>query len=82
MDERAFHRGNLYASLTRLPVKRVSIHPSRVGDYLEAMNTVATGGWSGAKIYDPLLRCAANCPAERIYTFNLRDFQQLASAAW
>ena len=48
-------------------------------DYLEAMNIMASGGWSGAKIYDALLlRCAARCAAERIYTFNLGDFRQLA----
>jgi hypothetical protein len=42
---------------------------------------MAGGGWVGAKIYDPLLlRCAAKCAAERIYTFNLRDFKQLAPA--
>ncbi len=48
-------------------------------DYLEAMNTMASGGWTGAKIYDALLlRCAAKCAVERIYTFNLGDFKQLA----
>jgi predicted nucleic acid-binding protein len=51
-------------------------------DYMEAMNTVGNGGWSGAKIYDALLvRCAANSSVERIYTFNLRDFKQLAPAS-
>jgi len=51
----------------------------RKEDYLEAMNTMASGGWSGAKIYDALLlRCAASCPVERIYTFNLGDFRLLA----
>jgi predicted nucleic acid-binding protein len=50
------------------------------GDYLEALNTVASGGWIGAKIYDALLlRCASKCAAERIYTFNLGDFRQLAA---
>ena len=50
-------------------------------DYLEAMNIMASGGWSGAKIYDALLlRCAARCSVERIYTFNLGDFRQLAPA--
>jgi len=50
-------------------------------DYLEAMNTMVSGGWSGAKIYDALLlRCAARCAVERIYTFNLGDFRQLAPA--
>jgi predicted nucleic acid-binding protein len=54
----------------------VSLHRE---DYLEAMNTMARGGWSGAKIYDALLLgCAAKSAAERIYTFNLGDFRQLA----
>ncbi len=47
-------------------------------DYLEALGTMAGGGWTGAKIYDALLlRCAARCAVERIYTFNLADFRQL-----
>jgi len=50
-------------------------------DYLEALNTMAIGGWIGAKIYDALLlRCAARCAVERIYTFNLGDFKQMAPA--
>jgi predicted nucleic acid-binding protein len=50
-------------------------------DYLEALNTMASGGWTGAKIYDALLlRCAARCAVERIYTFNLGDFRQLSPA--
>ena len=50
-------------------------------DYLEALNTMARGGWIGAKIYDVLLlRCAARCAVKRIYTFNLADFRQLAPA--
>lgn len=50
-------------------------------DYLEALNTMTSCGWMGAKIYDALLlRCAAKCAAERIYTFNLADFKQLAPA--
>jgi predicted nucleic acid-binding protein len=49
-------------------------------DYLEAVNTMAAGGWSGAKIYDALLLCCASkSAAERIYTFNLGDFRQLAA---
>jgi predicted nucleic acid-binding protein len=50
-------------------------------DYLEALNTVGSGGWIGAKIYNALLlRCAARCTVERIYTFNPGDFRQLAPA--
>jgi len=48
-------------------------------DYVEALGLVASGGWGGAKIYDALLvGCAAKRPADRIYTFNLRDFRLLA----
>jgi predicted nucleic acid-binding protein len=51
-------------------------------DYLEALNTMASGGWVGAKIYDALLlRYAARCAVERIYTFNLGEFRQLAPAS-
>jgi predicted nucleic acid-binding protein len=51
-------------------------------DYMEALNAVGNDGWSGAKIYDALLlRCAARCTVERIYTFNLGDFKQLAPAS-
>jgi len=51
-------------------------------DYQEVLNTMASGGWSGAKIYDALLlRCAARSAVERIYTFNLGDFRQLAPAS-
>jgi hypothetical protein len=47
--------------------------------YLDAMDIMSRGGWSGARIYDALiLQCAAKCPAARIYTFNLSDFRQLA----
>jgi predicted nucleic acid-binding protein len=50
-------------------------------DYLEALNMMASGGWVGAKIYGALLlRCATRCAVERIYTFNLGDFRQLAPA--
>jgi len=50
-------------------------------DYIEALKLVGNGGWSGAKIYDALLMgCAARCDADRIYTFNLADFQLQAPA--
>jgi predicted nucleic acid-binding protein len=50
-------------------------------DYLEAMEVMVKGGWSGAKIYEALLlRGAEKSGAERIYTFNLGDFRLLAPA--
>jgi len=49
-------------------------------DYLEALEIVSDSGWPGARIYDALiLCCAARSPAQRIYTFNLKDFKQLAT---
>jgi predicted nucleic acid-binding protein len=55
--------------------------PAGKDEYLAALALVRDGGWSGAKIYDALLlMCAARCPAERIYTFNLADFRLLAPA--
>ncbi|MBV9504738.1 MAG: PIN domain-containing protein [Acidobacteriia bacterium] len=48
-------------------------------DYLKALTAAAEGGWIGGKTYDALLlRCAAICGVERIYTFNLADFRKLA----
>lgn len=49
-------------------------------DYETALQDVARHGIPGARIYDLLLlRCAAKCDAERIYTFNLVDFTQMAA---
>jgi predicted nucleic acid-binding protein len=48
-------------------------------DYLNALKTVVERGLSGAKIYDALIvGCAARSGAERVYTFNLSDFRDLA----
>jgi predicted nucleic acid-binding protein len=48
-------------------------------EYLDAIDAVANGGWIGGKIYDALLlNCAAKRSLDRIYTFNLADFKQLA----
>jgi len=53
--------------------------PAGKRDYTEALRLVGNGGWGGAKIYDALLiGCATRSGAERIYTFNLMDFRQLA----
>jgi predicted nucleic acid-binding protein len=53
--------------------------PLRHDKYLDALSTMADGGWTGAKTYDVLLlSCAEACEAERVYTFNPRDFKQLA----
>lgn len=49
-------------------------------DYVAVLNLVGNGGWSGAKICDALLlQSAARCSVDRIYSFNLADFRQLAA---
>ena len=56
--------------------------PIGQADYLEALNMMASGGWIGAKIYDALLlHCAVKCAVQRVFTFNLGEFRQLATGA-
>lgn len=56
--------------------------PLTKDDYVAVLETMVSGSWRGGKIYDALLlRCAEKSGAERIYTFNLADFQQMASPA-
>jgi predicted nucleic acid-binding protein len=48
-------------------------------DYQQVVRDMAAGGWRSGKIYDALhLRCAQKQPVDRIYTFNVREFQQIA----
>ncbi len=73
------------AEAARIVTENIPPHfeivPIMKEDYLEVLNTVGSAGWVGARIYDALLlRCAVKCAADRIYTFNLTDFWQLAPA--
>jgi len=48
-------------------------------DYEETIRSCAKHGWVGGKLYDALhIRCASKSACVRIYTFNVRHFQQLA----
>ena len=69
------------ARIVRDNVLRIcSVVPADAAQYLEALATVQEKGLPGAKIYDALLlACAARSGAERVYTFNLSDFRELAS---
>jgi predicted nucleic acid-binding protein len=47
--------------------------------YRETIRECAENGWMGGRVYDALhLRCARKSDCERIFTFNVRHFQQLA----
>jgi len=48
-------------------------------EYQEIIRNCAQQGWSGGRVYDALhLRCAQKSSCARIYTLNVRHFQQLA----
>jgi len=56
--------------------KLVTITPQM---YIETIRECADRGWIGGRIYDAIhLGCARESDCERIYTFNVRRFQQLA----
>jgi predicted nucleic acid-binding protein len=47
--------------------------------YRDTIRECANSGWIGGRIYDALhLRCAREAACDRIYTFHVRHFQQLA----
>ena len=47
--------------------------------YRDTIQSCANAGWIGGRIYDALhLRCATQAHCDRIYTFNVRHFRQLA----
>jgi predicted nucleic acid-binding protein len=47
--------------------------------YRETIQECSEGGWTGGRIYDALhLHCAKKSGCDRIYTFNVRHFRQLA----
>ncbi len=49
-------------------------------EYKEVVHECAVGGWAGGRIHDAVhLRCAQKVNADRIYTFNVKDFRSLAS---
>ena len=52
--------------LTDNIMPHLEIIPIGKKDYVEALNAVGNGGWSGGKIYDALLLCSATKnPVER-----------------
>ena len=51
-------------------------------EYGQLISRLGVEGTLGGQAYDALhLACAEKCGAERIYTFNVRHFQSLASTA-
>jgi predicted nucleic acid-binding protein len=49
-------------------------------EYQDIIRDCATHGWAGGRIYDAIhIWCAQKEDCDRIYTFNVRDFRELAS---
>lgn len=54
--------------------------PLTCEDYMQAITVMRESGFAGPKIYDALILTGADkCQAEQIYSFNMRDFVQLAT---
>jgi predicted nucleic acid-binding protein len=51
-------------------------------EYRDLLSECATQGWTGGGVYDALhLRSAQKANCEHIYTFSIRHFRELATAA-
>lgn len=65
--------------LTRNLLPHFEVMALSAKDYRDAIQGCATQGWTGGRVYDALhLQAARNAGCDRIYTFNVRHFQQLA----
>jgi predicted nucleic acid-binding protein len=60
-----------------LPYFEISSLPGKI--YQKTIEDCAKRGWIGGRVYDALhLSCAKEAGCDRIYTFNVKHFQQLA----
>ena len=58
---------------------RIAAIALTANEYIETLKSCATTGLTGGTIYDALhVACARKVNAERIYTWNVRDFQRVA----
>jgi len=58
---------------------RLTLVSLSVEEYFAAIQTAASRGFAGGRIYDSLLlACATKCKAQAVYTWNLKHYQSLA----
>ena len=70
------HDAWLYLSNELEPFELVSL---TAAEYREVVETCSQNGWSGGRVYDALhIKAAKKSGCERIYTFNLKHFHQVA----
>jgi predicted nucleic acid-binding protein len=68
-----------YLSIEENVVKYFEITSLSGADYASLIRDAALAGIQGGTIYDAvLLKCAANSEADKLYTLNLKHFQNIA----
>jgi predicted nucleic acid-binding protein len=66
--------------IEQMVLPRMELVTLAAKEYKEVVHECAVGGWAGGRIHDAVhLRCAQKASADRIYTFNVKDFRSLAS---
>ena len=62
-------------------LERLTAVPLTEADYVEAVRRVSHGGLASGVVYDALhVCCAERVPVDRIFTYNLADFERLRPA--
>jgi predicted nucleic acid-binding protein len=65
--------------LTRNILPNLAIVSLSAEEYQEVIQRCSENGWGGGRVYDALhIRSAQKANCERIFTFNVRHFEQLA----
>ena len=60
-------------------LERFEIEPLIRSDYAKILRECAASGWIGGRVYDAIhVHAARKAKCERIYTFNVQDFRQIA----
>jgi predicted nucleic acid-binding protein len=60
-------------------LRRFELVPLTTDEYREVVESCSRYGWSGGRVYDALhIQAARKSSCERIYTFNLKHFHQMA----
>jgi predicted nucleic acid-binding protein len=71
--------GEAWQMLTGNVLERFEIVHLTTPEYADAIRTCADAGWTGGRIHDVLhLKAARKTGCERIYTFDVRHYRQLA----
>ena len=66
--------------LERNVLPHVEVITLSAKEYQQVIKSCADRGWAGGRAYDALhVRCAEKARCDRVFTFNVRHFSELAS---